>query len=88
MDEACCMCNTSEGRAEVEYLGLEKANNYLCVADRPETCQAARVTEKEGEQSLLFILSQTQWYLDMLPTLMSSNYFQVCGADPLQQPAV
>lgn len=88
MDEACWMCNTSEGRAEGEYLGLEKANNYLRIADRSETCQAARVTEKEGEQSLLFILSQTQWYLDMLPTLTNSNYFQVCGANPLQQPAV
>lgn len=82
------MCNTSEGRAEVVYLGLEKANNYLCIADRSKRCQAARVTEKEGEQSLLFILRQTQWYLDTLPTLMNSNYFQVCGANPLQQPAV
>lgn len=82
------MCNTAGGRAEVEHLGLEKANNCLCVADGSETCQAAGVTEKEGEQSLLFLLSQTQWYLDTLPTLMSSNYFQVGGADPLQRPAV
>ena len=88
MDEACCICNTTEGRAEVEYLGLEKANNCLCITARSGTCQAARVTDKEGEQSLLFILSQTQWYLDTLPTLMNSNCFQVCGADPLPQPAV
>lgn len=66
------MCDTSEGRAEGEYLGLEKANNCLCMADGSERCQAARVTAEEGEQSLVLVLSQTQWYLDVLPPLMNS----------------
>lgn len=70
--EACCMCNMSEGRAEGEYLGLEKANNWLCTADGSRRCQAARVIAEEGEQSLVFVLSQTQWYLDVLPPLMNS----------------
>lgn len=71
MKHAACATRWKEGLRE-EYVGFEKANNCLCMADGSRRCQAARVIAEEGKQSLVFVLSQTQWYLDVLPPLMNS----------------
>lgn len=63
-----------------ECLGHETAREHLCVAGASRRCRAAGVTG--GREQPLFMLSQTQWHLDTLPTLTSSNYFQARGAKP------
>lgn len=64
----------------VQQVGRKGRGERFCVAGGSRRCRAAGVTR--GREQPLFMLSQTQWYLDTLPTLMSSKYFQARGANP------